>query len=338
MLAWELESRGFDTVKLVDRPVPTPGRHEMLVRVSAVSLNHRDEDIVVGNYPFEIPTPVILVSDAAGVVVQVGEDVSRFSVGDRVTAHLWSRWIDGAPTPDDSKYCLGGPLPGALAEYILLHEDGAVASPSTLTDGQAATLPLAALTAWFALVEQGELRAGQSVLVQGTGTVSIFAVQLASAMGARVICTSSSDEKLRRMEALGADTAINYRRVDWADEVRRVTDDTGVDHVIDVVGDLERSVHAARVGGHVAVIGYLASNDATIDLMELIARRVQIRGIGVGHRTALEHMNEFVESNAITPVIDSTYAFHDAHAAFDRRRSGAFGKVVIDVASAFEAG
>ncbi len=215
MKAWELQDRGFDNLRLVERPTPQPGPHDLLVRVSAVSLNHRDEDIILGDYFPQQPqlsqTPLIIVSDAAGIVAEAGVEVSRFKEGDRVTTHLFSRWIDGEPGSHEEKYSLGGPLPGGLAEYMVVHEDAAVATPTSLSDAEASTLPIAALTAWFSLVDLGELQAGHTVLTQGSGVVSIFAVQLASAFGARVISTSGSDDKLKRLQSLGATDVINYK-------------------------------------------------------------------------------------------------------------------------------
>ena len=213
MKAWHLQNFGLQNLKLVETPTPTPGPNELLVRVSAVSLNFRDKAIVDGIYePDMIPKPLIPVSDAAGVVVDAGANVTRFKSGDRVTSHLYSKWIDGLPGPDEPKYCFGAPLPGGLAEYMIIHEDSAVRAPSNMSDEEASTLPIAALTAWFALVEYGHLQAGQTVLVQGTGGVSIFGVQIAAAFGAKVIATSSSDEKLERARALGATHGINYAK------------------------------------------------------------------------------------------------------------------------------
>ena len=333
MKAWELRDSGLQNLKLVESATPTPGPHELLVRVAAVSLNYRDKAIVDGNYPPHlIPRPLVLVSDAAGVVAEIGPGVTRFAVGARVTTHFFSRWIDGEPGPSEEAHCFGGPLPGGLAEFMIVHEDSAVEAPTSLSDAEAATLPIAALTAWFALVERGGLEAGQTVLTQGTGGVSIFAVQIAAAMGARVIATSSSDAKLDRVRALGATDVINYVKTpDWQQVARELTADRGVDQILEVVGgvSINRSIEAARVGGYVAVVGFLGSQQATIDLVPLFFRRVRIQGIAVGHRKAFEAMNRFVEAHAIKPVIDSIYPFEDAIAAFDHLSRGAFGKVVI---------
>ncbi len=335
MKAWELRDYGLRNLKLVERPTPRPGPNELLVRVSAASLNYRDKALVDGNYlPDRMPKPLIPVSDAAGVVEEIGPGVTQFPEGARVTTHLFSRWIGGEPGPDEQEYCFGGPLPGGLADYMIIHEDAAVGAPDSLSDAEAATLPIAALTAWFSLVDRGGLQAGQTVLVQGTGGVSIFAVQLASAIGARVIATSSSDEKLGRVKTLGAAEVINYAKTpDWQEVARDLTSGRGVDHVLDVVGgeSINRSIEAARVGGHVAVIGFLGGQTASIDLMTMLLRRTRLRGIAVGHRKAFEEMNRFIEGNQIKPVIDSTYPFADAIGAFEHLGRGAFGKIVIDV-------
>ena len=343
MKAWELQDFGLSHLKLVDRSTPKPGPNELLVGVSAVSLNFRDKAIVDGNYrPERTAMPLIPVSDMVGIVKQVGPGVTRFPVGARVTSHLFSRWVEGMPGPDQGDhYCFGGPLPGGLAEFMVIHEDAAVEPPASLSDPEAATLPTAALTAWFSLVACGELEAGQTVLVQGTGGVSIFAVQIASAIGARVIATSSSDEKLDRVKALGASDGINYRKLpDWQVVARRMTSDLGVDHVLDMVGgeSLNRSIEAARIGGQVTVIGFLGDQTANINLLPLMFRKTRIRGSSTGHRKAFEAMNRFLEAHAIKPVIDTVYPFLEAVDAFEHLGRGAFGKVVIDVRSETSAG
>ncbi len=336
MKAWEMQDFGLKNLKLVERPTPKPGPNELLVRVSAASLNYRDKVVVEGFYGRErMPRHLIPVSDAAGVVEQVGPGVTRFGEGARVTTHLYSRWVAGDPKPDEVDYCFGGPLPGGLAEYMIIPEVGAVEAPASLSDAEAATLPIAGLTAWFALVDHGGLEAGRTVLVQGTGGVSVFAVQLASAMGARVIATSSSDEKLARVKALGATDLINYAKTpDWQDVARELTSGKGVDHVLDVVGgeSINRSIQAARVGGHVALIGFLGGQVASVDLLPVLLRQTRLQGLIVGHRQAFEAMNRFIEDRAIKPVIDSTYPFSDAIRAFEHLDRGPFGKVVIDVA------
>lgn len=336
MQAWELQGEGLANLRRVDRPTPTPGPGELLVRVRAVALNYRDKAIVDGAHrPGGLAGPLIPVSDAVGVVEGVGPGVARFEVGARVTTHLFSRWVDGMPGPEQGDHhCFGGPLPGGLAEFMIIPEGAAVAPPAGLTDAEAATLPTAALTAWFALVDRGGLAAGQAVLVQGTGGVALFAVQIAAAIGARVIVTSGSDAKLDRARALGATDGINYARdPEWQAIARALTGDVGVDHVLDLVGGsgLNRSIAAARIGGQVTVIGFLGGQRAEVDLLPLMFRKTLIRGSSVGHRAAFEAMNRFLAEHAIRPVIDSVYPFDDAIPAFEHLARGPFGKVVIRI-------
>lgn len=336
MRAWQLEDFGLENLRLKERPTPKPGPGEILVKVSAVSLNYRDKAIVDGVYdPERMPKNLIPVNDAAGVVAEVGPGVTRWKTGDRVMSHFYSHWLDGAPARDEPDWQLGGPLDGGLAEYMVLEAGSAVATPSNLSDEQASTLPIAALTAWYCLVEYGNLQPGQTVLVQGTGGVSLFAVQFAGALGARVIATSSSDDKLETVAALGADGLINYRtHPDWAQQALELTDGEGVDHVIDVVGgeDLNQSVRATRPAGNIWLVGFLGGTIAPLDVMSLLYSQVAIRGIAVGHRRAFKDMNTFIEHNDLRPVIDTVYAFEDAHEAYRHLARGAFGKIVIRVA------
>ena len=322
-------------MKQVETATPTPGPNELLVRVSAVSLNFRDKAIVDGIYePEMIPKPLIPVSDAAGVVVDAGPGVTRFKNGDRVTSHLYSRWIDGLPGPDEPKYCFGAPLPGGLADYMIIHEDSAVRSPANMTDEEASTLPIAALTAWYALVEYGNLKAGQTILVQGTGGVSVFGVQIATALGATVIATSSSDEKLARVKELGATHGINYSKTkDWHKAALELTDGIGVDQLLEVVGGdgINNSVQATRVGGHIPIIGFMGGQTAALNLMPVIFRQTRIQGIAVGHRRAFEEMNAVLEKTGVRPVIDRIYPFDQAVEAYEHLAKGAFGKIVIKV-------
>src|SRR5216683_514936 len=271
MKAWELNGFGLEHLKMAEKPVPKPAANELLVHVSAVSLNYRDKLLYDGLHNPDLRFPMIPVADAAGEVVEVGRDVTRFSAGDRIISHYATRWLDGAGHLDDSVHTLGNTISGALAEYIVLDEQAVVAKPDYLSDEEASTLPVAALTAWYALVEKGQLKAGQTVLIQGTGGVSIFGLQLASALGAKPIVTSSSDEKLARAKSLGALHGINY--------------------VLEVVGgdNLARSLAAAKVGGQISVIGVLQGISSNIELFSLFQRKAILRGIGgVGPRRAFE--------------------------------------------------
>jgi NADPH:quinone reductase-like Zn-dependent oxidoreductase len=336
MKAWLLKDFGLDNLVVgeVDAPTPKPG--ELLVKVSAVSLNYRDKAIVDGIYePHLVPKPLIPVSDAAGVVVATGVGVSRFKVGDRVNSHLYSRWLDGAPGPDEPMHCIGMPLPGGLAEYMILHEDGAVAAPATMSDEEASTLPIAALTAWYSLMDVGRLQSGQTVLVQGTGGVSIFAAQIAIAHGARVIATSSNDANLAKMKALGVSAGINYRaHPDWEKNVLELTGGKGVDITIDVAGGnvLNQSVLATKVAGVVAQVGFLTGQTTALELMPVIFRQTAIRGIAVAPRASFDRMNPFLDQHRIKPIIDRIYRFDEAVQAYEHLARGAFGKIAIKIA------
>lgn len=270
-----------------------------------------------------------------GEVVAVGAGVTRFQVGDRVNSHLYSHWLDGAPAPDEPEYCLGSPLPGGLAEYMILHENGAVKAPAGMSDEEASTLPIAALTAWYSLMDVGNLQPGQTVLVQGTGGVSIFAVQIAVAQGARVIATSSSYANLDKIKALGVSDGVNYRtHPDWEQKVLELTGGKGVDATIDVAGGdgLNKSVLATKAAGVIAQVGFLTGQTAQLQLMPVIFRQTTIRGIAVAPRTSFDRMNHFLDRHGIKPVIDKVYAFQDTVQAYEHLARGAFGKVVIKVA------
>lgn len=336
MKAWLLKDFGLANLHLEETTTPQPKAGELLVKVGAVSLNFRDKAIVDGIYePHLVPKPLIPVSDAAGTVVAVGQGVTRFSIGDRVNSHLYSRWLDGEPGPNEPDFCFGSPLPGGLAEYMIIHEDSAVAAPGNMSDEEAATLPIAALTAWYALVDYGHIQPGQTVLVQGTGGVSIFAVQIATALGAKVIATSSSDRNLEAVRGLGAIAGINYRTTpDWAEEVLKLTDGKGVDLLLDVAGGngINQSVAATKASGRIAQIGFLTGQTVELNLMPLIFRQTTLRGIAVAPRSSFDRMNSFLDEHKIRPVIDRVYPFDKAREAYEHLAKGAFGKVVIKVA------
>ncbi len=335
MKAWEFNGFGLEQLKLVEKSVPKPAGNELLVHVSAVSLNYRDKLLYDGLHNPDLRFPMIPVADAAGEVVEVGRDVTRFSAGDRIISHYATKWLDGEGHLDDSVHTLGNTISGALAEYIVLDEQAVVAKPDYLSDEEASTLPVAALTAWYALVEKGQLKAGQTVLIQGTGGVSIFGLQLASALGAKPIVTSGSDEKLARAKSLGAVHGINYVRLpDWEKAVLDFTAQEGVDHVLEVVGgdNLARSLAAAKVGGQISVIGVLQGISSNIELFSLFQKKAILRGIGgVGPRRAFEEMNKALVKLKLRPVIDAVYSLADALSAFRHLERGAFGKVVIRV-------
>jgi NADPH:quinone reductase-like Zn-dependent oxidoreductase len=333
MKRWELTALGRVNLQLAEASTPTPGPRDLLVRVGAVSLNYRDKLVLENGLGLQLDLPAVPGSDMAGTVVAVGQDVSRFVPGDRVMGAFAAGWIDGPPPLSDGYLpTLGGQYAGVLAQYILLPEDWAVASPASLSDSEASTLPIAGLTAWTALVELGSLRPGMSVLVQGTGGVALFAVQIAAAAGARVIVTSSDDAKLDRAKALGAADGINRKTTpDWAAAARALTDGRGVDHVLEIVGgdNLGRSLAALAPGGRISLIGVLDGFEASFPLVAAFLRHAVIQGVFVGHRRGLENLAQAVDRIALKPVIDAEYALADLPAALDRLDRGPFGKVVI---------
>lgn len=332
MRALNATTFSIDALKHVQRPVPSARRGEILIRVRAVSLNYRDLAILAGVYMPTLAMPFVPCSDACGEVVALGEDVVRFSVGDRVAPVYTQGWRAGLPTPDQrARQTLGGPLDGVLQEYIVVPAEDAVAVPRHLTDAQASTLPIAALTAWTVLAE-GNIKPGMTVLIQGSGGVALFALQFAKLAGACVIVTSSSDAKLERMRQMGADVGINYRTTpNWDQAVKEATGGHGADIVVETGGaTLPVSLAAAAFGGFVGVIGFVAGYEATIPLRQLIGPMVRVQGIAVGSRAAFEAMNRAIALHKLQPVVDSAYAFDDAVAAFKHMQSQAhFGKVVI---------
>lgn len=332
MQRWELAQYGREHLARVNATVPTPQRGEILVRVSAVALNYRDRLMVENGMGMALDAPLIPASDMAGEVVGLGPEVTRFALGDRVLSTFFPGWREGAY---HSAYApLGGPLPGMLAEYVVLDQEWAVSAPRSLDAIQASTLPCAALTAWFALVENGKLHAGQTVVVQGTGGVALFGLQFARAHGASVIVTTGNDEKLSRALALGATYGINrYGTSAWGARVQELTAGHGADHVLELVGgdNLAQSLEALAQGGRISQIGILEGLEMTAPVVPMLQKRATIQGIGVGHRRAFEDMIAAVDHTDIEPVIDSVFSFNDLPAALERLDSGPFGKVVVRV-------
>jgi NADPH:quinone reductase-like Zn-dependent oxidoreductase len=336
MRAFEIQdSFGLENLRLSERPDPAPGPGEVLLKMRSVSLNYRDLLMVRGHYNPRQPLPLIPCSDGVGEVIGVGDGVTRVAVGDRVATIFSQTWIGGPPSAEKLAGTLGGPLDGTLTEEMVLSADGVVAVPEHLTDADAATLPCAAVTAWSALVEQGSVAAGDVVVVQGTGGVSIFALQLAQLLGARVIVTSSSDAKLERARDLGAWKTINYKEDPaWGKTVRRLTDGAGADHVVEVggAGTLEQSLKAVRVGGQVSVIGVLSGVSSEINIIPILMQNVRLQGILVGSREGFERMNRAVAEHSLRPVVDRVFPFDDAPAAFKHMASAShFGKICITI-------
>jgi len=336
MKVYELQSNsGIHALTLSDRPQPQPGSGQVLIKVKATALNYRDLLVAEGAYGSGVKYPLIAMSDGAGEVVAVGEGVTRVKVGDRVAGIFFQDWISGALTKEKMKSDLGGGINGMLAEYVVLHQDGVVILPNHISYIQGATLPCAAVTAWHALVSKGNLTEGNSVLLLGTGGVSIFALQFAKIFGARVILISSSDEKLAQAQGLGADETINYQATpDWEKQVYALTDRTGVDHVVEVggAGTLPKSLQAVRIGGRVSLIGVLSGRGNQIDPMPILFKSITLQGIYVGSRKMFEAMNQVIQDSKLQPVIDRVFPFTQAQEAYRHLKSGThFGKVVIEI-------
>jgi NADPH:quinone reductase-like Zn-dependent oxidoreductase len=335
MRAYQFSKRtSFDDMSVVELPEPKPGRRQVLVKVAACSLNFRDLAIAVGTYRMPVLEKLIPLSDGAGEVVEVGPDVTRVKPGDRVAGCFFQGWIAGPISTERVQRALGGSVQGMLAEYVVLDDDGVVRLPDHLSLEDGATLPCAAVTAWQALAVHGALKPGETVLVQGTGGVSIFALQFARMMGGQVIATSSSDEKLARTKSLGAMHGINYKaRPDWDKAVLEFTNGRGVDHVVEVggAGTLERSLCAVCLGGRVSVIGVLTGS-AQINPNFILGRRASVQGMSVGSAEMFGAMNRAMAAARLKPVIDKVFPFDQARDAFRYLESGAhFGKVAIRV-------
>lgn len=343
MRTWMLRSLGYDGLALEEAPEPEPGPGQVKLRMLSASLNSRDLQVVTGYYP-GTKVPIVPVSDGVGEVVAVGEGVTRCAVGDRVSPHLFASWVRGPVTNADWASALAaGGNDGILCEYAVFDQQAVVKVPAHLTDDEASTLTIAGLTAWQALFVADSVKAGDTILVQGTGGVSIFALQLAVAAGARVIVTSSSDAKLERAKALGAWAGINYRtHPEWQEEAKRLTGGEGVHHVIEVIGDHKRSLGALRIGGAISVIGYLdqlsqggvpARNPVQeTSVMGLILGNARVLGISCGSRDSYEAMNRAIDVAGFHPVVDRTFAFEEAVDAMRYLESGShFGKVCIRV-------
>ncbi len=334
MKAFEIKSFGIENLTLTDRPDSRPGPGQVLLKMRAWSLNYRDLLVIKGVYNPKLRLPLIPFSDGVGEVVALGDGVTRVKVGDRVAGAFMQKWVGGELTEAAGKSALGGGIDGLLAEYVVLDQEGVVNVPAHLMDEEAATLPCAAVTAWHGLIRAGHLRAGESVLVQGTGGVSLFALQFAKLSGARVIATSSSDEKLQRALKLGASDGINYRSTpDWEEKARDLTGGVGVDHVVEVggAGTLGKSLRAVRTGGHISLIGVL-SGGGQFNPMPVLMKNVRVQGIYVGSRAMFEAMNRAIALHQLRPVVDRVFPFAEAPAALRYMESAAhFGKICVRI-------
>ena len=323
---------GIDNLKLAERPEAALQPGQTRVRVKATSLNYRDLMTVKHGGARGARLPLIPLSDGAGEVVEVGPGVSRVQPGDRVMGIFMQTWLAGEPTQAHTQSALGGAIDGMLAEQVVLHEDGLVHVPDHLSYEEAATLPCAAVTAWQGLMTKGGMQAGDTILVLGTGGVSIFALQFAAIAGAKTIITSSSDAKLGRAKQLGAAECINYKATpDWEQRVLELTDGAGVDHVVEVggVGTLEKSLQAVRIGGTVSLIGVL-TGAGTMDPMAILRKGIRLQGIYVGSRAMFEAMNRAMSLHKLRPVIDRAFPFEESRDALAYMESAAhFGKIVV---------
>ncbi|MFF2885866.1 NAD(P)-dependent alcohol dehydrogenase [Paenibacillus sp. NPDC057967] len=325
---------GLDHVTEADLPIPSPARGEVLIRMKAVSLNARDIGVIDGFYNPELCEPLVPVSDGVGEVIALGEHAVKFQIGERVSPIFTQSWRSGEATRENWITSLGSPLQGLLAEYVVLPEEGLVRVPEHLTDIEAATLPCAGVTAWHAIVEEGKVKAGDTVVVQGTGGVSLFALQFAKLQGAKVIVTSSSDAKLAQAKALGADHGINYKsNAEWDQAVLAYTEGRGADHIVDLGGGatLNRSISALKVGGQISIVGILSGASVEgLAIVPAILRRARLQAINVGSRDMFERMNAAIAHYELRPVVDTVYPFTQALAALGHLAKGSyFGKIAI---------
>ncbi|MFN0062151.1 MAG: zinc-dependent alcohol dehydrogenase family protein [Myxococcaceae bacterium] len=336
MKAWAIERFGLDGLCQRERPSPVAGPGQVVVAVKATSLNFRDLLTVQGHYNPNQPLPLIPLSDGAGVVSAVGPGVTRVRPGDRVMSVFASAWRSGLGTREEFATSLGGPNDGMLAQHVLLSAEGVVKTPPHLSDEEAATLPCAALTAWSALVTLGGVMRGHTVLIEGTGGVSVAALQFAKMLGARAFVTSSSDEKLARAVALGAEAGLNYKKEPaWGKKAREWTGGKGFDHVLDVggAGTLNEALRAVRFGGTVSVVGMLSGRAGDINLIPVMMQNVRLQGVTVGSRDSFEDMCRAISVSGTRPVIDRTFSFAEVRQAFEHLASGThFGKIVVRVA------
>lgn len=337
MKAVQLTAFGADHLVIADIPTPTLKANEVLVHIKAVSLNYLDLVLLNGTFERDVDFPYIPASDGAGIVAAVGAEVTRWKPGDRVAVQYVQNWTKGPIDAESNKVRVAWQTPGVLSEYTAIPEHGLVKMPENLSFEEAATLPIAAVTAWYGLIEQAGLRPGQTVVTQGTGGVSLFALQIAKAAGARVIATTSNKEKATRLEALGADAVINYRQYpEWHEQVKALTGGAGADITLDVAGaaTIAQSLQAVRENGFVGTAGFITGPELPLNIHQhrINLNFLRIQGLAVGSAESFEALNRAIEVNDIHPVIDSVFTMEQAKEAYLRLESGQHtGKIVITV-------
>lgn len=334
MKAYTTLGDGIDRLKLNEVREPKIKFNEILVKMSAVSLNYRDLLVINGVESWKPPAPRIPISDGVGEIIALGDGVSSFQVGDKVAGIFLPKWLDGELMPEKYVLPLGGAAAdGVLAEYVSFDEQSVVKTPNTLSDEEAATLPVAALTAWHAVTRRSQIQPGETVLIQGTGGVALFATQFVHAIGGVPLVISSSDEKLEKVKQLGAASVVNYKQFpDWEEQVLQITNGKGVDHVIETVGgeNLNRSLNAVKLSGTISFIGLIAGLSAPINTYQFVTKNVRLHGIETGSREMFEEMNRFIEKNQLKPIIDKTFNSNEVLAALKYLESGRhFGKIAI---------
>jgi NADPH:quinone reductase-like Zn-dependent oxidoreductase len=335
MKAIHLKRFGIGNLTLVDVPRPEPGPHQVLVRITAAAIQYLDNIVIEGTIIPDLPLPHIPGCEGAGVVESVGTHVTRWKKGDRVIIPFIQRWAAGLITPWQNEIRTGVQIPGALCEYAVQPENTLVRTPENLTDEEAATLPVIGLTAWSSLVSQARIRAGQVILIQGSGAISLFALQIARVFGLTIIATTGSKENESKLRSLGAQEVINYReKKDWSKEVKRLNGGIGVDVTLDIGGTrtIQQSILSCRENAYVGLVGFLTGSEITVDIHYLIMNNIRLQGYTVGHAQDLEGLVSAIAANNLRPVIDSIFPLEETQEAFQLLKSGrAFGRIVIRI-------